>query len=88
MIAHFSVTYVIGQCVTYVLGSYPVKLEWITREMHMGVRSRVTRAEQMLKLKLKNKRAVQKTWQKATTSAKLFIPQSIALTDMKITSPK
>jgi hypothetical protein len=22
MIAHFSVTYVIGQCVTYVLGSY------------------------------------------------------------------
>ena len=43
-----------------------VKLEWITREMHMGVRSGVTRAEQMLKLKLKNKRAVQKTWQKFT----------------------
>ena len=66
MIAHFSVTYVIGQCVTYVLGSYPVKLEWITREIHMGVRSGVTRAEQVLKLKLKNKRPVQKTWQKFT----------------------
>ena len=39
-----------------------VKLEWIARELHMGVRSGVTRAEQMLKVLLKNKKAVQKTW--------------------------
>ena len=41
-----------------------VKLEWIAKEMHMGVRSGVTRAEQMLKVKLKNQRAVQKMWRK------------------------
>ena len=39
-----------------------VKLEWIARELHMGVRSCVTRAEQMLKVLLKNKKTVQKTW--------------------------
>lgn len=41
-----------------------VKLDWIAKELHMGVRSGVTRAEQMLKVKLKNKRAVQKAWRK------------------------
>ena len=39
-----------------------VKLDWIVKELHMGVRSGVTRAEQMLKVRLKNKRAVQKIW--------------------------
>jgi len=39
-----------------------VKLDWIAKELQMGVRSGVTRAEQMLKDSLKNKRAVQKTW--------------------------
>ncbi len=41
-----------------------VKLEWIAKELHMGVRSGVTRAEQMLKVLLKNQKAVQKTWRK------------------------
>jgi hypothetical protein len=41
-----------------------VNLEWIARELHMGVRSGVTRAEQMLKILLKNQRTVQKTWRK------------------------
>jgi hypothetical protein len=31
-----------------------VKLEWIARELRMGVRSGVTRAEQMLKVLLEN----------------------------------
>jgi len=39
-----------------------VKLDWIAKELSMGVRSGVTRAEQMLKVRLKNKRSVQKTW--------------------------
>ena len=34
-----------------------VKLEWIAKELHMGVRSGVTRAEQMLKARLKNEKA-------------------------------
>jgi hypothetical protein len=38
-----------------------VKLDWIAKELHMGVRSGVTRAEQMLKVRLLKKRAVQKT---------------------------
>lgn len=33
-----------------------VKLDWIAKELHMGVRSGVTRAEQLLKTKLKNHR--------------------------------
>jgi putative transposase len=41
-----------------------VKLDWIVKELHMGVRSGVTRAEQMLKVKLENKPTVQKTWRK------------------------
>jgi len=41
-----------------------VKLGWIAKELHMGVRSGVTRAEQMLNVRLLNNRAVQKTWQK------------------------
>lgn len=41
-----------------------VKLEWIAKELNMGVRSGVTRAEQMLKVKLQNKRAIQRVWRK------------------------
>ena len=41
-----------------------VKLDWISKELHMGVRSGVTRAEQMLKVKLKNQRGVQKMWRR------------------------
>jgi len=39
-----------------------VKLEWIAKELHMGVRSGVTRAEQMLKARLKNEKLIQKMW--------------------------
>jgi len=39
-----------------------VKLEWIAKELHMGVRSGVTRAEQMLKARVKNEKAIQKMW--------------------------
>ena len=41
-----------------------VKLDWIARELNMGVRSGVTRAEQMLKTQLKNKKQVQVMWRK------------------------
>ena len=41
-----------------------VKLEWIARELHMGVRSGVTRAEQMLKTLLENQETIQKTSRK------------------------
>lgn len=41
-----------------------VKLDWIANELHMGVRSGVTRAEQMLKIKLKSKKQVQVMWRK------------------------
>jgi putative transposase len=41
-----------------------VKLDWIARELNMGVRSGVTRAEQMLKTKLENKKQVQVMWRK------------------------
>lgn len=41
-----------------------VKLDWIARELHMGVRSGVTRAEQMLKTKLINNRQVKRMWKK------------------------
>ncbi|MBK1829912.1 transposase [Verrucomicrobiaceae bacterium R5-34] len=41
-----------------------VKLDWIAKELHMGVRSGVTRAEQMLKVKLANKKQVQRMWRK------------------------
>lgn len=41
-----------------------VKLDWIARELHMGVRSGVTRAEQMLKVKLENQKQVRRMWQK------------------------
>jgi len=34
-----------------------IKLDWIAKELHMGVRSRVARAEQMLKVRLKNEKA-------------------------------
>jgi REP element-mobilizing transposase RayT len=40
-----------------------IKLEWIAKELHMGVRSGVTRAEQMLKVRLENEKATQKMWQ-------------------------
>jgi len=41
-----------------------VKIEWIAKELHMGVRSGVTRAEQMLKARLKQQKAIRKTWRK------------------------
>ena len=41
-----------------------VKLDWIAKELHMGVRSGVTRAEQMLKTKLINNRQVKRMWKK------------------------
>ena len=41
-----------------------VKLEWIARELLMGVRSGVTRAEQMLKVRLKKQREARKIWEK------------------------
>ena len=41
-----------------------VKLEWIAKELYMGVRNGVTQAEQRLKILLKNKKAVQKTWRR------------------------
>jgi hypothetical protein len=39
-----------------------VKLEGIAKELHMGVRSGVTRADQMLKILLKDQKTVQKMW--------------------------
>ena len=41
-----------------------VKLDWIARELHMGVRSGVTRAEQILKNKLQTDRKIIKMWRK------------------------
>lgn len=41
-----------------------VKLEWIAKELHMGVRSGVTRAEQILKTRLKSEKQVQEMWRK------------------------
>jgi hypothetical protein len=38
-----------------------VKLEWIAKELHRGVRSGVTRAEQMLKVLLQNQKTIHKT---------------------------
>ena len=49
-----------------------VKLEWIAKELHMGVRSGVTRAEQMLKILLKNDKAVQKLWLKMEKVHRFF----------------
>ena len=49
--------------VRYIRKHSAVKLEWISRELHMGVRSGVTRAEQMLKVRLEDQRAVRKKWQ-------------------------
>ncbi len=41
-----------------------VQREWIARELHMGVRSGVTRAEQILKEKLQNNQAILRAWKK------------------------
>ena len=41
-----------------------VKLVWIAQELHMGVRSGVTRAEQMLKVRLKEQGEARKIWEK------------------------
>lgn len=41
-----------------------VKLDWIAGELHMGVRSGVTRAEQMLKTRLEDDRQAQGMWRK------------------------
>jgi hypothetical protein len=39
-----------------------VKLDWIAKELHMGVRSGVTRAEAMLKIKLKSNKKIKELW--------------------------
>jgi len=39
------------------------KLDWIAKELHMGVRSGVTRAEAMLKIKLQSDKGIKKLWQ-------------------------
>ncbi|MBT8037041.1 MAG: hypothetical protein KJO21_05810, partial [Verrucomicrobiae bacterium] len=57
-------------------------------ELHMGVRSGVTRAEQMLKTKLKNNRQVKRMWKKmekmhpfyAIHAWPLFLTPFLALT--------
>ena len=41
-----------------------VKLDWIAGELHMGVRSGVTRAEQMLKTRLEDDKQAQSMWRK------------------------
>ena len=39
-----------------------MKLDWIAGELHMGVRSGVTRAEQILKAKLEDDKQAQRMW--------------------------
>ncbi len=41
-----------------------VKIAWIAKELHMGVRSGVTRAEQILKIRMKKQREARKIWEK------------------------